>query len=73
MHNEYQSDVEAAKLGSKLDLGSETNIQIMKTIGANWTIGTKYGEYQQGDAADVAVSAKRCAQILGVGGAELLT
>lgn len=62
MYHEYQSDVEAAKLGSKLDLGSETNIQIMKTIGANWTIGTKYGEYQQGDAADVAVSAKKDAR-----------
>lgn len=58
-YHEYESDVEAGALGSKLDLGYETNIQIMKTIGANWTIGTKYGEYQQGDAADVAISKKK--------------
>ncbi len=59
MYHEYQSDVDAGALGDKLDLGYETNVQVVKTIGANWTVGAKYGEYQQGDAADVAISKKR--------------
>lgn len=58
-YHQYQSDVDAGALGDKLDLGYETNVQVIKTIGANWTIGAKYGEYQQGDAEDVAISKKR--------------
>lgn len=59
MYHEYQSDVESGVLGDTLDLGYETNVQVVKTLGANWTIGAKYGEYQQGDAEDVAISKKR--------------
>lgn len=47
-YHDYQSDVESGSLGGKMDLGYETNIQVVKTMGANWMVGAKYGEYQEG-------------------------
>lgn len=58
-YHEYESDVESQPLGDKLDLGEETGVQIIKTLGPNWTIGTKYGDYKQASDADVAVSGKK--------------
>ena len=51
--------MESQPLGDKLDLGEEAGVQIIKTLGPNWTIGTKYGDYKQASDADVAVSGKK--------------
>lgn len=55
----FESDVDAAALGDTLDLGEETNIQIIKVLSPQWTVGAKYGDYTQAGDADVAVSGKR--------------
>lgn len=59
VYHDYQSDANAGALGDKLDLGTETNIQVVKTLGANWIVGTKYGQYNQADPQDVGVSKKK--------------
>ncbi|HVK98738.1 MAG TPA: hypothetical protein VM553_02960 [Dongiaceae bacterium] len=58
-YHEYESDVESLPLGRTLDLGEETGVQVIKTLGANWTLGAKYGDYKQADDADVLVSGKK--------------
>lgn len=58
-YHDYTSDVDSGPLGDELDLGEETGVQIIKTLGPNWTIGTKYGDYKQASDLDVARSGKR--------------
>lgn len=59
VYHDYQSDANSAVLNGKIDFGSESNIQIMKTFGANWTIGAKYGQFKQANTSNVAVSGKK--------------
>ncbi len=42
-----------------LDFGKETDFQIVKTIGANWTVGAKYGSYSAGDTATLKKDATK--------------
>lgn len=58
-YHDYQSDVDSAVLQNQIDFGSETNIQIIKTLGPAWTIGTKYGQFKQANSANLAVSGKK--------------
>jgi len=58
-YHDYQSDVDSGVLHDKIDFGSETNIQIMKTLGPNWTIGAKYGQFKQANSANLAISGKK--------------
>jgi len=46
-YHEYESDVESGPLGKELDMGEESGVQILKTLGPNWTLGAKYGDYKQ--------------------------
>lgn len=58
-YHDYQSNVNSAPLNGQIDFGSETNIQVMKTFGANWTVGAKYGQFKQANTSNVAVSGKK--------------
>lgn len=58
-YHEYESDVESLPLGKKLDMGEESGVQIIKTLGPNWTIGAKYGDYKQPSAEFTTGNSRR--------------
>lgn len=51
MYHDYKSDEDRPATRKEVDFGSEWNVQAIKTIGANWTVGTKAGRYSDGSAA----------------------
>lgn len=51
MYHDYTSDEDNPTSKKEVDFGSEWNVQAIKTIGANWTVGTKAGRYSDGSAA----------------------
>jgi hypothetical protein len=58
MYHDYESDEDNATTGDTVDFGKEWNIQVMKTIGANWIIGAKYGKYSEGSDTIASVTKK---------------
>jgi hypothetical protein len=59
-YHEYDSESKNIALGENLDLGAETSLQVFKTFGPRWTLGTKFSIYDQADdPIDVARSAKK--------------
>ncbi len=58
-YHEYESDVESGPLGEKLDMGEESGVQIIKTLGANWIFGAKYGDYKQPSAEFLTGNTRR--------------
>lgn len=51
IYHDYKSDEDRPATQKEVDFGSEWNVQAIKTIGANWTVGTKAGRYSDGSAA----------------------
>jgi len=49
VYHEYDSDEKNITTKKDIDFGSEWNLQVIKTIGANWIVGAKYGRYFDGD------------------------
>ncbi|HQQ62366.1 MAG TPA: alginate export family protein [Pseudomonadales bacterium] len=59
-YHEYSSASRNLTTHDGLDFGTETSLQVVKTFGPKWTIGTKFAVYDQADSrADVAVSGKK--------------
>ena len=58
-YHEYSSDAENLKRKANLDFGKESSVQVIKTFGPKWTIGTKYAVYDQtDDLKDIKLSKK---------------
>lgn len=58
VYHDYESDEKSAATNSTVDFGKEWDIQVMKTIGANWNIGAKYGKYSEGSDTIAGVTKK---------------
>jgi hypothetical protein len=48
VYHDYESDKNNVSTGRDVDFGQEWNIQAIRTLGPNWTIGAKYGKYSEG-------------------------
>ncbi len=59
-YHDYESQSDNLTTKSRLNLGSETSVQAIKTFGPKWAVGAKYSVYQQaGSDREVAASGKK--------------
>lgn len=59
-YHDYESESDNLTTHSRLNLGSETSFQAVKTFGPKWTVGAKYTVYDQaGSESEVKASGKK--------------
>jgi len=58
VYHDYESDEKRVATNKDIDFGKEWNVQVMKTIGANWIVGAKYGKYTEGSDTIAGVTKK---------------